>query len=155
MQIALIGAVSAVLLALVPPLTALLFATLKKRGLEVTALQEAQVREVAREAILFGEEQARKALANPNTPNLDHEGKMTQTLDYAATKAQRLRLPTPSSQTIEAQLPVVRASFVPPASLEAIEAAALEALPPPPLVPNDKPVTVPPPRRPPNPLRSK
>lgn len=144
-QIALIGAVSAVLLALVPPLTGLLFATLRKRGLEVTALEQKQVERIAREAILFVEEQARKQV-NEHGPKPDPQKKLDDALAIATEEAKRARVRTPSSQTIEAQMPVVRASFLPPPDELA---AALDALPPPPPVPMAERHT------PPDPLRAK
>ena len=154
--IALISAVSAVLLALVPVLSALLFATLKKRGLEVTALEQTQAERIAQRAILAIEERARKHVQD-GTSKPGPLQKFDDAMAIAVDEAKRLRVPTPTAQTLEAQLPIVRASYLPgPAEL----AAALGSeptrymsgpLPPPPPVPTEERRTVdlrPPSRKP-------
>lgn len=92
--------------ALAPILAALLsllaIKALRWAGLKVDAAQEAKLDEVARAAVAYAEEQARKAL-KMNEPAKDGKDKMALALGYANT-ALKGNLPAGFEARIEAQL---------------------------------------------------
>lgn len=140
-QIALISALSAILVPLVTAGTAVMVATFRKRGLEIEILKEKREDKLLGDAATVLTAKAQIANDDSQQLNLTREDLKTMLEEIVGAEAPRRKMPTPSVQKMEAVLATVEASS--PVTFS----NAPGPLPPPPPVPTDVRVTNRPPKR--------